>query len=258
MTSPILSKTSDPEKSLITILKKHSGRDIRGHISVRHQGGRQKRYYRTIDFKRDKRAIEAIVSGIEYDPGRTGYIALVEYTDGEKRYILHPEGLKKGDSIVAGDSVEIKVGNALPLRAIPIGTPIHNIELYPSHGGQLIRSAGGYATIIAKDAQYAHIKFPSKEVRKIIVNGYATIGQISNIGHAVEIIGSAGRKRLMGIRPTVRGVVQNPRSHPHGGGEGRSGEGMPPKTPWGKLARGGKTRKPKKWSNKLIIKKRKS
>lgn len=257
MSQHLISKTGDPEKKLTEILKKHSGRDVLGHISVRHQGGRQKRYYRTIDFKRNKRNVAGTVVGIEYDPGRTAYIALIEYVDRERRYILHPEGLQRGDGIIAGESVEVKIGNALPLRAIPIGTFIHNIELYPSQGGQIIRSAGGYASIIAKDAQYAHVKLPSKEVRKIMIDGYATIGQISNIGHKLEVIGSAGRKRLMGVRPTVRGVAQNPRSHPHGGGEGKSGEGMPPKTPWGKLARGGKTRKPKKWSNQFIVQKRK-
>ncbi len=253
----LIQKTGEPEKKLTHILKKHSGRDALGHISVRHQGGRQKRYYRIIDFKRTKRNIIGTVKGVEYDPGRTAHIALVEYQDGERRYILHPEGLRKGDTIISGDSVEIKTGNALPLRVIPIGTFIHNIELYPSQGGQIIRSAGGYATIIAKDERYAHIKLPSKEVRKIMINSYATIGQISNIGHKLEIIGKAGRKRLMGIRPTVRGVAQNPRSHPHGGGEGKSGEGMIPKTPWGKLARGGKTRKPRKWTNKFVVKSRK-
>lgn len=256
MKKNMISKTGDPEKKLSVILKKHSGRDASGHVSVRHQGGRQKRYYRIIDFRRDKRDISAKVIGVEYDPGRTAYIALVEYSDGERRYILHPEGVKKDDTVISGKSVEVKVGNALPLRAIPLGTPIHNIELYPGQGGQIIRSAGGYATIIAKDEKYADVKLPSREVRKIMIDAYATIGQISNIGHKLEKIGKAGRRRLMGIRPTVRGVAQNPRSHPHGGGEGKSGEGMNPKTPWGKIARGGKTRKPTKWTNKFIVKKR--
>lgn len=257
MTAVFIPKTGDPEKSLIAILKKHSGRDSSGHVSVRHQGGRQKRYYREIDFKRDKRNIEAQVLKIEYDPNRTAYIALVQYKDGEKRYILHPEGLKIGDKITAGENTEVKIGNALPFKNIPLGAFVHNIELYAKKGGQLIRSAGGYAVVIAKDEKYVDLKLPSKEVRKVALQCYATIGQISNIGHKLEVIGKAGRKRLMGIRPTVRGVAQNPRSHPHGGGEGKSGEGMHPKTPWGKSARGTKTRKKNKWSNKFIVKRRK-
>lgn len=244
-------------KQLMEILKKHSGRDASGTISVRHQGGRQKRYYRLIDFKRDKRDIKANVLGIEYDPNRTVNIALIQYADGEKRYILQPEELKVGDTIIAGEKAEIKTGNATTLRNVPLGTSIHNIELYPNQGGQLIRSAGGYAVIVAKDDQYAQVKFPSKEIRKIPLDCYATVGQLGNIQHKLEKLGKAGRKRLMGIRPTVRGVAQNPRSHPHGGGEGKSGEGMSPKTPWGKSARGTKTRKKRKWSDKLIIKKRK-
>lgn len=257
MTRVVIPKTGDPEKSLIRILKKHSGRSSSGHISVRHQGGRQKRYYREIDFKRDKRDIEAQVLKIEYDPNRTSYIALVQYKDGEKKYILHPEGLKIGDKITAGENAEVKIGNALSFKHIPLGTLVHNVELYAKKGGQLIRSAGGYAVVIAKDEKYVDLKLPSREVRKVALQCYATIGQISNIGHKLEVIGSAGRKRLMGIRPTVRGVAQNPRSHPHGGGEGKSGEGMHPKTPWGKSARGTKTRKKNKWSNKFIIKRRK-
>lgn len=244
-------------KQLMEILKKHSGRDASGTISVRHQGGRQKRYYRLIDFKRDKRDIKANVLGIEYDPNRTVNIALIQYADGEKRYILQPEELKVGDTIIAGEKAEIKTGNATTLRNVPLGTSIHNIELYPNQGGQLIRSAGGYAVIVAKDDQYAQVKFPSKEIRKIPLDCYATVGQLGNVQHKLEKLGKAGRKRLMGIRPTVRGVAQNPRSHPHGGGEGKSGEGMSPKTPWGKSARGTKTRKKRKWSDKLIIKKRK-
>lgn len=245
------------EKRLITILKKHSGRDHKGHVSVRHQGGRQKRYYRMIDFKRDKRDSEGKISGIEYDPNRTAYIALVAYKDGERRYILHPEGMKKGDMIIASENAPIRLGNATALKNIPLGTFIHNIELYPSKGGQIAKSAGNYAVVIAKDDTYADIRLPSKEVRKIMLDCWATIGQISNIGHKLEKIGKAGRARLMGIRPTVRGVAQNPRSHPHGGGEGKTGEGMTPKTPWGKSARGTRTRKRNKWSNKFIVKRRK-
>jgi large subunit ribosomal protein L2 len=244
-------------KNLIEILKKHSGRDSSGTISVRHQGGRQKRFYRIIDFKRDKREIEAKVIRIEKDPNRNSYIALVEYNDKELRYIIHPKDLKIGDKIVAGDNVEIKIGNALPLKNIPLGVQVHNIELYPGKGGQMMRGAGSYAMVVAKEDKYVHLKLPSGEVRKFFSDCYATIGQIGNIEHKEEVIGKAGRKILMGIRPTVRGTAQNPRSHPHGGGEGRSGEGMHPKTPWGKPARGKKTRNKKKWSNKLIIKRRK-
>lgn len=251
-----LSQTK-PEKKLIKILPKNSGRDHFGHISVRHQGGRQKRYYRLIDFKRDKRKIEGEVIGIEYDPNRNVNIALVEYKDKEKRYILQPEGLKVGDKIIAGEKADLKIGNALPMKAIPLGVGIHNIELYPGKGGQLIRSAGGVATVIAKEGGYVHLKLPSREVRKINAEGYATVGRLGNIGHKEEIIGKAGRNILMGIRPTVRGVAQHPHSHPHGGGEGRSGEGMHPKTPWGKPARGKKTRKKNKWSNQLVVQKRK-
>ena len=246
-----------PQKHLTKILKKNSGRDNTGQISVRHQGGRQKRYYRMIDFKRDKRDSEATVLQIEYDPNRTANIALVEYKDGEKRYIIHPDGLKVGDTIITGKTDKIKPGNAMAIADIPLGTVIHNIELYPGKGGQMVKSAGAGATIIAKDGDYADIKLPSKEVRKVLQRCYATIGRISRIEHKLEKIGKAGRKRLMGVRPTVRGVAQNPSSHPHGGGEGRTGEGMHPKTPWGKSARGTKTRK-RKASDKLIVKSRKS
>jgi len=246
-----------PEKKLIQILKKHSGRDNKGTVSVRHQGGRQKRYYRQIDFKRDKRNIEGNVVGIEYDPNRNTGIVLIEYKDGEKRYIIHPKDLKIGTKIMAGDNVDIKLGNALPLKNIPLGIEIHNIELYPGQGGQMIRGAGTFATIVAKEDKYAHIKLPSGAVRKIFADCYATIGQIDNVEFKDEIIGKAGRKILMGIRPTVRGTAQNPRSHPHGGGEGRSGEGMHPKTPWGKSARGTRTRNKDKWTNKFIIQRRK-
>ena len=245
------------KKKLKVILKKHSGRDNSGQISVRHQGGRHKRYYRIIDFKRDKRNILGKVVTIEYDPNRTVNIALIEYEDGEKKYILHPQGLNIGESIIAGDKVEIKVGNATKLRNIPLGTMVHNIELYPGQGGKLARSAGTYGEVVGKDEKYAHIKFPSREIRKVLLDCYATIGQLDNIDHKLKKLKKAGDSRHRGIRPTVRGTAQNPRSHPHGGGEGRTGEGMNPKTPWGKPARGKKTRKKGKWSDKLIIKRRK-
>lgn len=245
-----------PEKSLIEILKKHSGRDSSGTISVRHQGGRHKRYYRIIDFRRDKRDIEATVQTIEYDPNRNAHIALVQYADGEKRYILHPKDLKIGDKVIAGVEADIKNGNALPLKKIPVGIEVHNIELYPGKGGKMIRGAGTFAVVNAKDSGYVHVKLTSGEVRKMGEECYATIGRVGNVGHKDEEIGSAGRSRHMGIRPTVRGTAQSPRSHPHGGGEGRSGEGMHPKTPWGKPARGVRTRNKTKWSNKFIIKRR--
>lgn len=245
------------EKKLIHILKKHSGRDNTGKISVRHQGKRQKRYYRIIDFKRDKENIEGKILRFEYDPNRNCHIALVEYKDGERRYILQPNNLKIGDKIISADNAEIKVGNALKLKNIPLGVSVHNVELYPGHGGQIIRGAGTYGVVLAKEDRFVHLKLPSGEVRKFLKDCRATIGQVGNINHKEEIIGRAGRKILMGIRPTVRGTAQNPRSHPHGGGEGRVGEGMLPKTPWGKPARGKKTRKKNKSSNKLIIKRRK-
>ncbi len=256
-TKKIYSTTSEPEKSLIEILPKHSGRDNTGKISVRHRGGRQKRYYRIIDFKRDKRGVEGKVISIEYDPNRTAHIALVEYPDKERRYIIHVEGLKIGDKIIADENVEVRPGNAMPLKNIPIGVDVCCIELYPGKGAQMARGAGTYATIVGKEEGYVHLKLPSREIRKVFENCYATIGRVSNAMHKFEEIGKAGRKRLMGIRPTVRGVAQTPYSHPHGGGEGRTGEGRHPKTPWGKPARGVKTRKPRKWSDKLIIKRRK-
>jgi len=257
MTEKVVDKKAEPEKSLITILKKHSGRDNSGKISVRHRGGRQKRYYRIIDFKRDKRDIKARVLRIEKDPNRNAFIALVEYEDKEKRYILWPKDLKIGDEIIASEKAEIVPGNALPLKNIPIGVLVHNVELYPGKGGQIIRGAGTAAMVVAKEGRYVHLKLPSGEVRKFLDECWATIGKVGNEEHKDEIIGKAGRKRLMGIRPTVRGTAQNPRSHPHGGGEGRTGEGMHPKTPWGKPARGKKTRKKNKWSDKLIVKRRK-
>lgn len=253
----LYSKSSEPEKSLITILKKHSGRDVTGSISVRHQGGRQKRYYRTIDFRRDKKGIAGTVKGIEYDPNRNANIALIEYKDGERRYILHPKDLRKDDMIIADEQADIKIGNALPLRNIPIGIEVHNVEIQAGQGGKVVRGAGGSAQVIAKDDKYVHLKLPSSEVRKFLKDCWATVGRVGNIGHKEEKIGKAGRRILMGIRPTVRGTAQNPRSHPHGGGEGRVGEGMHPKTPWGKPARGKRTRSRKKWSNKLVVQRRK-
>jgi large subunit ribosomal protein L2 len=249
--------TSEPAKNLIKILKKHSGRNNAGKVTVRHQGGRQKRYYRAIDFKRDKKDISAEVIGFEYDPNRNSNIALIKYTDGESRYILQPVNLKIGDKVVSGDNVDIKIGNALPLKNIPLGIEVHNVEILPGQGGKMIRGAGGTGAVIAKEGNYVHLKLPSGEVKRFIKDCYATIGVVGNIGHKEEIIGKAGRKILMGIRPTVRGTAQNPRSHPHGGGEGRSGEGMHPKTPWGKSARGTRTRNKKKWTSKLIVHRRK-
>ena len=244
-----------PEKSLIEYLKKNAGRNNQGKITVRHQGGGNKIKYRIIDFKRDKREIPAKVAAIEYDPNRTALIALLNYADGEKRYILAPLGLNVGDTVVAGNEADIKPGNALPIENIPVGTLIHNVEVKPGRGGQLVRSAGAYAQLMAKEGDYAQVRMPSGEVRKVPMNAYATIGTVGNIDHANVRIGKAGRTRHMGIRPTVRGVVMNPCDHPHGGGEGKSPVGMPaPVTPWGKPALGLKTRKHKKYSNRLIVK----
>ena len=244
-----------PEKSLIEYLKKNAGRNNQGKITVRHQGGGNKIKYRIIDFKREKRDIPAKVAAIEYDPNRSAFIALLNYADGEKRYILAPPGLNVGDTVVAGNEADIKPGNALPIENIPVGTLIHNVEVKPGRGGQLVRSAGAYAQLMAKEGDYAQVRMPSGEVRKVPMNAYATIGTVGNIDHANVRIGKAGRTRHMGIRPTVRGVVMNPCDHPHGGGEGKSPVGMPaPVTPWGKPALGLKTRKHKKYSNRLIVK----
>ena len=244
-----------PEKGLTEYLKKNAGRNNQGKITVRHQGGGNKIKYRVIDFKREKRDIPAKVAAIEYDPNRTAFIALLNYADGEKRYILAPLGLNVGDTVVAGEQADIKPGNALPIGAIPVGTLIHNVEVKPGRGGQLVRSAGAYAQLMAKEGEYAQVRMPSGEVRKVPMNAYATIGTVGNIDHANVRIGKAGRTRHMGIRPTVRGVVMNPCDHPHGGGEGKSPVGMPaPVTPWGKPALGFKTRKHKKYSNRLIVK----
>lgn len=246
-----------PEKSLIEILKKHSGRDSRGHISVRHQGGRQKRYYRIIDFKRNKVDIAGTVQTIEYDPNRNVFICLVKYADGEKRYILHPKDLKVGDTVMSGENVDVKPGYAMPLKNIPIGQEVHNVEMRHGQGGKVVRGAGNAAVIIAKDEAFVHLKLPSGEVKKFPQECYATVGALGNSEFRFRIIGKAGRKRHMGIRPTVRGTAQNPRSHPHGGGEGRTGEGMHAKTPWGKKARGKRTRARYRYTSSLIIKRRK-
>lgn len=244
-------------KKLLKILKKHSGRNESGKITVRHQGGREKRFLREIDFKRNKHDVPAKVENIEYDPNRTALVALLAYQDGEKRYILAPQGLKIGETVVSGEKAEVKIGNSLPLRKIPVGTVVHNIELVPGKGGQIARGAGGGAVIQGKEGEYAVLKLPSGEQRKVSLNCFATVGQVGNVEWKNIRVGKAGRKRHMGIRPTVRGVAQNPRSHPHGGGEGRSGIGMPsPKSPWGKPTLGKKTRKKKKYSDKLIIKRR--
>jgi len=246
-----------PEKKLRTILPKHSGRDARGRVSVRHQGGRQKRFLRQIDFKRDKHDVPAKVVAIEYDPNRGADIALLFYADGEKRYIIAPEGLKIGDELLAGEKAEIKPGNALPLEKIPVGTVIHNVELTPGKGGQIVRGAGTGALVQSKEDGFATLKLPSGELRKVKLTCYATVGQVGRAELKTIKLGKAGRKRLMGWRPTVRGVAQHPGSHPHGGGEGRSGIGMPsPKSPWGKKTLGLKTRKRKKYSDKLIVKRR--
>ncbi len=254
----VLSKVK-PEKSLVVSLKKNAGRNNYGRITVRHRGGGNKVKYRIIDFKRDKMDINATVLTLEYDPNRTAYIALVQYEDGEKRYILAPDGLKVGDIVTSSASADIKPGNALPLENIPVGTIIHNIEISKNKGGQLVRAAGNAAQLMAKEGGYALIRLPSGEVRKVLISCMATIGQVSNLEHENVSIGKAGRKRHMGIRPTVRGVVMNPCDHPHGGGEGKSPIGRPsPVTPWGKPALGYKTRKTKKHSSKLIIKDRRS
>ena len=246
---------STPEKGLIYSKKKHSGRNNQGKITVRHRGGGNRNKYRVIDFKRDKLQVPAKVAAIEYDPNRSAFIALLHYLDGEKRYILAPVGLSVGDTVVAGEGADIKPGNSLPLASIPTGTLIHNLEVRAGAGGQLVRSAGVYAQLMAKEGEYAQVRLPSGEIRKLPMNARATIGTVGNTDHENIRVGKAGRKRHMGIRPTVRGVVMNPVDHPHGGGEGKSPIGMPaPVTPWGKPALGLKTRKHKKYSNWLIVK----
>ena len=246
-----------PEKSLTVTLKKHAGRNVRGKITVRHRGGGYRPKYRIIDFKRDKDGVPGTVATIEYDPNRTANIALINYADGEKRYIIAPNKLNVGDVIESGAEADIKVGNALPLANIPVGTIIHNVELKPGKGGQMVRSAGNGAQLMAKEGAFAQVRLPSGEVRKIHIGCRATIGEVGNLDHQNIQIGKAGRKRHMGIRPTVRGSVMNPNDHPHGGGEGKAGIGrVSPVTPWGKPALGYKTRKKKKASDKYIVKRR--
>jgi len=249
--------TDKPERSLLEPNRKKAGRNNMGRISVRHRGGGQKRFYRVIDFKRNKDGVPAKVATLEYDPNRSANIALLYYADGEKRYILAPLGLSVGDTVISGTEVDIKPGNTLPVRNIPTGTLLHNIELHPGRGGQMVRSAGGSDQLMAKEGDYAHIRMPSGEVRLVHLNCRATIGQIGNLDHENVSIGKAGRKRWMGIRPTVRGSAMNPVDHPHGGGEGRSPIGRNPVTPWGKPALGAKTRHKKKASDKMIVKRRK-
>ncbi len=254
-----ITKTT-PEKSLVETIKKHSGRNNQGRITVRHKGGGNRVKYRIIDFKRNKDNIPAKVTAIEYDPNRSAYIALLTYADGEKRYIIAPAKLKVGDTIISGEKdVDIKVGNAMPLSAMPVGTVIHNIELKPGKGGQLVRSAGISAQLMAKEGNYATLRLPSGEMRMVRIECRATVGVVGNSDHFNITIGKAGRKRHMGVRPTVRGSVMNPNDHPHGGGEGRAPVGRPsPVTPWGKPTVGYKTRKTKKDSDKYIVKSRHS
>ena len=253
--SEITKKT--PEKSLLASKKKTAGRNNQGKITVRHHGGGNRQKYRMIDFKRRKDDIPAKVAAIEYDPNRTANIALLHYADGEKAYIIAPVGLKVGDELMNGANAEIKIGNCLPLENIPVGTEIHNIELYPGKGAQFVRSAGNSAQLMAKEGKYATLRLPSGEMRMVPIVCRATIGQVGNIEHGLVNIGKAGRKRHMGVRPTVRGSVMNPNDHPHGGGEGRAPIGRPgPCTPWGKPALGLKTRKKNKSSNKMIVRRR--
>ena len=244
-----------PEKSLIEVKKKHSGRNNNGHITVRHKGGGTRRQYRIIDFKRQKDAIPAKVAAIEYDPNRSARIALVAYKDGEKRYILAPVGLEIGQIVESGEAADIRTGNCLPLKNIPLGTVVHNVELRPGEGGKLVRSAGSSAQLMAKEGAYAQVRMPSGEVRRILIVCRATIGQLGNLDHENVVIGKAGRIRHMGKRPSVRGIAMNPVDHPHGGGEARSTSGRPPTTPWGQMTMGKKTRRNKRTS-KMIVRKR--
>jgi large subunit ribosomal protein L2 len=247
---------SRPERALVKPLRGRAGRNNLGRVTVRHQGGGHKRQYRVVDFKRDKDGVPAKVAGIEYDPNRSARLALLQYADGEKRYILAPLGLNVGDVVTSGPEADIRPGNALPLRTIPAGTVVHNIELVPSRGGQMVRSAGGGAQIMAKEGAFAHLRLPSGEVRLVPIDCRATVGQVGNVDHEAIKLGKAGRKRWMGIRPSVRGVAMDPSSHPHGGGEGRSPIGMPgPVTPWGIPTLGYRTRKVKR-SDALIGKRR--
>ena len=254
--SEVTKKT--PEKSLLAKKRKNAGRNSYGRITVRHQGGGNRQKYRIVDFKRDKDNMEATVIGIEYDPNRSANIALIQYEDGEKAYILAPQGLKDGDKVISGESVDIKPGNCMPINSIPVGTLIHNIELNPKQGGKLVKAAGQSAQLMAKEGKYAHVRLPSGEMRLVLTRCRATIGTVGNTDHENVKLGKAGRTRHMGIRPTVRGSVMNPVDHPHGGGEGRAPVGHAgPMTPWGKPALGYKTRKKNKQSNKMIVKRRK-
>ncbi len=247
---------SHPERSLIVIQKKHAGRNNNGRVTVRHRGGGNRRYIRLIDFKRDKRDIAGRITAIEYDPNRSARLALVTYKDGEKRYIIAPLSLKVGDTIMSGTTAEIRPGNSLPLANIPLGTTVHNIELQPGRGGQMVRSAGGAAQLLAKEGDFATVRLPSGEMRLVRQECYATVGQVGNVDHGNIKLGKAGRKRHKGIRPTVRGTAMSPRDHPHGGGEGRQPIGMPgPKTPWGKPTLGYRTRRNKK-TDKYIVRRR--
>jgi large subunit ribosomal protein L2 len=258
MTAPTFEEITrtEPERSLLRPLRKSGGRNVRGKVTVRHRGGGVKRQYRVIDFKRDKHGIPARVATIEYDPNRSARIALLHYADGEKRYIIAPLGVQVGDVLMSGPTAEIRPGNALPLRNIPVGTIVHNIELVAGRGGQLARAAGAGAQLLAKEEDYAILRMPSGEVRRIRLECYATVGQVGNLDHSNIKLGKAGRKRYLGIRPTVRGSAMSPRDHPHGGGEGRSPVGMPgPKSPWGKPTRGYKTRR-NKATDKYIVRRR--
>jgi large subunit ribosomal protein L2 len=259
MTTMDFSELSDkkPEKALLEVKKKHSGRNNNGHITVRHKGGGWRKQYRIIDFKRSKDAIPAKIAAIEYDPNRSARIALLNYRDGEKRYILAPAGAKVGDLIESGPKADIKIGNCLPIANIPLGTVLHNIELRPGEGGKLVRSAGGSAQLMAKEGEYAQVRMPSGEVRKILIVCRATIGQLGNVDHENEVVGKAGRKRHRGIRPSVRGIAMNPVDHPHGGGEARSTSGRPPTTPWGQMTMGKKTRRNKRTASMIVRKRNK-
>jgi large subunit ribosomal protein L2 len=248
---------SEPEKSLVRSKKRKNGRNSQGRVTVRHMGGGHKRLYRIIDFKRDKDAVKAKVTAIEYDPNRSANIALLTYLDGEKRYILAPAGLKPGDIVHSGKQADIKPANAMALIDMPIGTRVHNVELRPGKGGQLVRSAGAAAQLLSKEKDYCHLRLPSGEIRLVKSECRATIGQVGNLDHENISLGKAGRKRWLGVRPTVRGVAMNPVDHPHGGGEGRTSGGRHPVTPWGKPTKGYKTRKKNKPSNKYIVTKRK-
>jgi len=245
-----------PERSLTVIKKQRAGRNVYGRVTVRHRGGGNKRFIRVVDFKRDKRDIPAKVIAIEYDPNRTSRLALLNYADGEKRYIIAPLGLKVGDTVIAGANVEIRTGNSMPISNIPVGSQVHNIEVREGRGGQLVRSAGGSAQLLSKEGDYAQIRMPSGEVRMVRRTCYATLGQVGNLDHSNVKLGKAGRKRHMGIRPTVRGSAMSPRDHPHGGGEGRQPAGMPgPKSPWGKPTRGYRTRRNKR-TDQYIVRRR--